>query len=674
MRIFDEAEVRRAVHLLHNPADEEARLFEVRIIDGRFNLSGYFTDADTLINALRQSVSSPNENIYITLNAIDDACGARQQRNRFLKNAAPTTSDKDVTGYEFLMIDLDPERTKGVSSTDAELEQARELGRRIFRFMRATGWNDPIVAESGNGVHLLYKLDMNNNAHCVQLVKDCLSVLDMLFSTEGVKVDTTTFNPARVCKLYGTLAKKGADTKDRPHRMSRIVSQPQTLGVNDIALVQALADRLPKPEEPARANHYTPGKFDLRDFLRRHGVGVKAEEAWSGGTKFVLEHCPFDPSHKGKDAAIFEMASGALAFHCFHDHCADKRWKDVRELFEPEAYSRTAPRPDSTPNAVRLARMPEPEPEADRTAWLSPSEIRRLPEPEEKGVPIGIAELDDRKSQIRLRTGAVTLLSGKRGCGKSSLISQTVLAAAEKGFRSALFSGEMTPRSIMRWLCRQAAGKAHVAPSQYDGGWYVPPMTAERIDSWLDGKFWLYDNDFGMRYEALREEVLKAADEKQLDLVILDNMMCLDLSALDRDQFIRQSIFVGELKQIARQKNLHIVLIAHPRKTTDFLRLEDVAGSGDISNRVDLGLILHRMNRDFIEAAKRELHWKDDDPRWGATNILEICKDRENGVQDLFIPLYFEPESKRLRGSLSECIHYGWEEQAELEAGEEIPF
>ena len=674
MRIFDEAEIRRAVHLLHNPEDDLAKLFEVRIIDGKFNLSGYFTDADTLIQALNRGSDSPNENIYITLNYADEACGARQQRNRLIKNAAPTTSDRDVVGYQFLMIDLDPERAKGVSSADAELEQARELGRRIFRFMRATGWNDPIVAESGNGVHLLYRIDLANTPERVQLVKNCLAALDMLFSTTSVKVDTTTYNPARVCKLYGTRAQKGSDTKERPHRMSRIVSEPQTLAVNDIALVQALADRLPKPEEPARANHYTPGKFDLRDFLRRHGIGVKSEEAWSGGTKFVLDHCPFDPSHKGKDAAIFEMASGALAFHCFHDHCADKRWKDVRELFEPDAYSRSEPRPDNTPNAVRLARMPEPEPDAERTAWLSPSEIRNLPEPEEKGVPIGIAELDDRKSQIRLRTGAVTLLSGKRGCGKSSLISQTVLAAAEKGFRSALFSGEMTPRSIMRWLCRQAAGKAHVAPSQYDGGWYVPPMTAERIDSWLDGKFWLYDNDFGMRYEALREEILKAADEKQLDLVILDNMMCLDLSALDRDQFIRQSIFVGELKQIARQKNLHIVLIAHPRKTTDFLRLEDVAGSGDISNRVDLGLILHRMNRDFREAAKRELHWKDDDPRWGATNILEICKDRENGVQDVFIPLYFEPESKRLRGSLSECVHYGWEEQAELEAGGEIPF
>jgi hypothetical protein len=30
------------------------------------------------------------------------------------------------------------------------------------------------------------------------------------------------FNPARIWKLYGTWARKGDDTKSRPHRLSRI--------------------------------------------------------------------------------------------------------------------------------------------------------------------------------------------------------------------------------------------------------------------------------------------------------------------------------------------------------------------------------------------------------------------------------------------------------------------
>ena len=39
-----------------------------------------------------------------------------------------------------------------------------------------------------------------------QLVKDCLAVLSLFFSDDKVDIDTANFNPARVCKLYGTLA------------------------------------------------------------------------------------------------------------------------------------------------------------------------------------------------------------------------------------------------------------------------------------------------------------------------------------------------------------------------------------------------------------------------------------------------------------------------------------
>ena len=56
--------------------------------------------------------------------------------------------------------------------------------------------------------------------------------------------------------------------------------------------------------------------------------------------KYVLEHCLFDESHKGKDAAIFQKPDGSLGYKCFHNSCSDKHWKDVRLLFEPDAYDK----------------------------------------------------------------------------------------------------------------------------------------------------------------------------------------------------------------------------------------------------------------------------------------------------------------------------------------------
>lgn len=657
MRTIDEAEIRRAVQLLHPPVSDDDRLFEVRIIDGAWNLSGYFEDADTLIDALKMSDTRRNENVYITLNRIDKALASRQQANCFMKNVTPTTSDGDVIGYKFLMIDLDPERAKGVSSSEEELEAARQLGRTIFKYMKATGWNDPIIAESGNGVHLLYQISIKADGRS-ETVKACLAALDAMFSTDAVKVDTTTFNPARICKLYGTLAKKGANTADRPHRMSRIIYEPQQLTRNDIALVEALAAKAPKADEPARANNYQPKSFGLREWIARHGIGVKQEVAWNGGTKYVLNHCVFDPSHKNKDAAIIQTSDGKICYTCFHASCADKHWKEVRLLFEPDAYSKDAPYTTQIPNSRREAATVT----TDEPVWLTPMQIRQRVRPKEEYIPTGITGID--KNLLGLKKGFVTVLSGLRACGKSSLISQVSLNAAGKWFRTAIFSGELTAENAMRWMYLQAATKAHVRPTRYENRWYVPDMIKDQIAAWLDGKIYIYNNDYGFDYTRFVSELAKCSEEYKIDLIILDNMMCLDLAALDRDQFVRQSVFVNELEVFAKQKNVHIILIAHPRKSNGFLRLQDVSGSNDIVNRCDNAIIMHRNNHDFQTGMKQEFRRdvREDggDELAGASNVLEICKDRDNGTQDVFIPLYFEPETKRMKNEIAEAISAEW--------------
>ena len=44
------------------------------------------------------------------------------------------------------------------------------------------------------------------------------------FSDDKVEVDKTTYNPSRICILYGTIACKGDNIPTRPHRQARIIS------------------------------------------------------------------------------------------------------------------------------------------------------------------------------------------------------------------------------------------------------------------------------------------------------------------------------------------------------------------------------------------------------------------------------------------------------------------
>ena len=111
---------------------------------------------------------------------------------------------------------------------------------------------------------------------------------------------------------------------------------------------------------------------------------------------------------------------------------------------------------------------------------------------------------------------------------------------------------------------------------------------------------------------------------------------------------------------IGHRNNIHIILVAHPRKSFGFLRLDDVSGSADLANAVDNAFIVHRNNRDFQTKTAQMFGWKQDNEFYLATNVIEVCKERENGLQDLFVPLYFETETKRLKNDFAENIIYGW--------------
>jgi twinkle protein len=56
----------------------------------------------------------------------------------------------------------------------------------------------------------------------------------------------------------------------------------------------------------------------------------------------------------------------------------------------------------------------------------------------------------------------------------------------------------------------------------------------------------------------------------------------------DRDFYHEQSEFVGRLVEFSKANNVHVHLVAHPRKAGEGnLIADDVGGSGDITNRAD---------------------------------------------------------------------------------------
>jgi len=227
----DAKEIQRSLQLIIEPHT----LFEIRLLKCRkgqntrpFTAAGYFDDVKTAVEAIVEwdRLYRP-EGSYVTLNPVDPRLLARSP-NCVTPYLEPQTGDAEIVRRTLILIDCDPVRPTGISSTDCELAASLERAGVVRSHLTEQRWPAPILACSGNGYHLLYRTDLPNDDQSKRLMKRLLERLDAQFSDSSVKIDTTVSNAARITKLYGTVARKGAGTPDRPHRISRILEVPDS--------------------------------------------------------------------------------------------------------------------------------------------------------------------------------------------------------------------------------------------------------------------------------------------------------------------------------------------------------------------------------------------------------------------------------------------------------------
>ena len=382
-------------------------VIEVRSMDG-YTFSGYFKDRQRLVSELAKR---DDKTWYFVMNDINDACYSREQSERILsKKGLKTTGDKEIEVIRWILIDADPERPAGVSSTDEEKAKSKETIKRVYKYLKQEGFSDPVVCDSGNGYHLLYSVDMDVDD--ADYTKKFLQTLDMLFSDEYVKIDTAVFNPARITKVYGTIARKGANTPERPHRASGFVYIPEEIKKNSIHLLKKVISVLPEKPKPVYRNNSIEA-FDIDDFIAKHGIRVKHETKSGDVRKLVLEECPFDHNHKAPDSAIFVMNSGAIAFKCFHNSCSDKGWKDLRQMFDPGCYER---KQEQTRTFSPLPIVEKKEEAQNITTGEAPhflrmQDIEVVDRSQIVSIKTGIDELD--KKLIGMNKGELSIWSGR---------------------------------------------------------------------------------------------------------------------------------------------------------------------------------------------------------------------------------------------------------------------
>ena len=250
--------------------------------------------------------------------------------------------------------------------------------------------------------------------------------------------------------------------------------------------------------------------------------------------------------------------------------------------------------------------------------------------------------------------GQLTVWTGINGSGKSTFLGQELLWAIDQGYNVCAYSGELPAALFRYWIDIQAAGPRFLVEREDKlTGKTVKrpdPYVVQTIQEWYRDKFFLVDALAGFGVEDILRVFNYAAMRYNCQVFLVDNLMMVVSAENERDYYIKQSEIVGRFKEFATKHNVHVHLVAHPRKTEGRVTKMDIAGSSNITNRADNVLSIHR-----VHPMHRE--------EYGCDTIIDLLKSRFTGFQDDEIRLQFDYDSKRFYMQSNPDVYehnFGW--------------
>lgn len=333
--LFDAEQCLTTVQALHNSGD----VVELRAVKPRPDTPGWEKTASGFYDNYQRLIEDAEKlngryaAIYVSLNPPKPELLSRSA-NRISFNPSDTVGDADIQTRRWLFLDFDPVRSSGIPATDAEQDLAFARARECREYLSGRGWPEPVRAASGNGAHLLYRIDLVNDDISRHLIDDILKALAAQYSDERVEMDAGTGNASRLAKLYGTLSAKGDAIGDRPHRLARLLREPDPIEVVSHGQLRDLGAMNPTVLTLGKQPNQSEG-FDLEGWIAEKGLDVVKVTSWNGGRKWILAECPWDASHTDQAAYIVQLSNGAVAAGCHHSSCRGKAWHDLRDAVEP---------------------------------------------------------------------------------------------------------------------------------------------------------------------------------------------------------------------------------------------------------------------------------------------------------------------------------------------------
>lgn len=288
------------------------------------------------------------------------------------------------------------------------------------------------------------------------------------------------------------------------------------------------------------------------------------------------------------------------------------------------------------------------------------SEIEELDISQMDGVQTGIKPLDN--ELLKIFYGTLTVLSGRPGSGKTSIIDQAIARTIDVGNPVFLFSKEMPERMSANWFNTIIAGRRNIVEKTSREGkqyYVVPQKIQKKMQSFYKSKLFIYRDDEPNDVDSVLKSAEECVRKFGCKLIVLDNLMMIDLNCSESDKNTAQTNLINSLIKFAAKFNVAVVLIAHPRKTQDTnsdIEMYDISGTSNIINLAMRSIGLRRVS-------KKEKN--DPKSKWGKYDVvLTVIKDRLLGKADFQMGLWYDIVSRRFYTDYEEYdAKFAWDDK-----------
>ncbi|MDA9580948.1 hypothetical protein N9S00_07035 [Luminiphilus sp.] len=282
------------------------------------------------------SLTKEGYDLYVTLNKPAACVGALK--------------DKQVAEYRHLLFDFDV-------SEGATVDDACAARQTMIDTLQGLGLGIPHQFVSGRGAHAIYEISAPVAIHEAWL-RSLYRAFAATFSTDTVKLDTTTSSPAQISRWIGypnlrggkefrtyiELASNSAMLSD-----DNVVTLKQ-MATDHTALIEADRERV-RTDRVKREVHralgtkpqggfYDAATFNIVAYFKDRGMYQRP----LGGNKHQVR-CPRLSQHTGGDDSgtiIFESEGKHYwpGIHCAHDSCSDYKIREfLKDHIDWKAYA-----------------------------------------------------------------------------------------------------------------------------------------------------------------------------------------------------------------------------------------------------------------------------------------------------------------------------------------------